>query len=196
MKQFLNEILLFFRGITKVCKNFYCYRPVSVVKDKSSKIDVSGLIYFNVPLNSKQKRKTAGYIEIGQGSKISCDGEFTFYTGCKLSVMKNAELKIGSGYCNCDSKIYCYESITIGKNVIIAEDVIIRDSDNHLISGNQKKSAPIVIEDDVWIGMGAKILKGVTIGRGSVIAAGAVVTHDVNGGVPAKIIKENISWHI
>ncbi|MBR5236033.1 MAG: CatB-related O-acetyltransferase [Clostridia bacterium] len=52
----------------------------------------------------------------------------------------------------------------------------------------------ITIEDDVWVGANAVILKGVTVGRGSVIAAGSVVTHDVPpysivGGVPAKVIK-------
>ncbi|WP_165251625.1 DapH/DapD/GlmU-related protein [Adlercreutzia sp. ZJ304] len=54
--------------------------------------------------------------------------------------------------------------------------------------------APIHIEDDVWIGSGAIVLPGVRIGRGSVVAAGAVVTKDVPsmtvvGGIPAKPIK-------
>ena len=53
---------------------------------------------------------------------------------------------------------------------------------------------PVVIEDDVWTGANVTILKGVTIGRGSVIAAGAVVTksfppYSIIGGVPAKLIK-------
>jgi acetyltransferase-like isoleucine patch superfamily enzyme len=53
---------------------------------------------------------------------------------------------------------------------------------------------PVVIEDDVWIGFRATILKGVTVGRGSIVAAGAVVTHDVPryavvGGVPAAVIR-------
>lgn len=56
-----------------------------------------------------------------------------------------------------------------------------------------------MIGDHVWIGARAVVLKGVTIGDGAVIAAGAVVTHDVPahtlvGGVPAKIIKQNIVW--
>lgn len=56
----------------------------------------------------------------------------------------------------------------------------------------------VIIEDDVWLGTGAIILKGVTIGRGSVIAAGALVTKDVPpysivGGLPAKVIKMRFS---
>ena len=77
--------------------------------------------------------------------------------------------------------------------------MLIRDSDNHTIIGGKEKTAPIKIGNHVWIGARATILKGVKIGDGAVVAAGAVVTRDVPpntlvGGVPAKIIKENVSW--
>lgn len=63
----------------------------------------------------------------------------------------------------------------------------------------ETSSAPITICDNVWIGTGAMILKGVTIGEGAVVAAGAIVTKDVPqrclvGGVPAKVIRENVEW--
>jgi acetyltransferase-like isoleucine patch superfamily enzyme len=53
---------------------------------------------------------------------------------------------------------------------------------------------PVIIEEDVWIGFRATLLKGVTVGQGSIVAAGALVTCDVPcyaivGGVPAKVIK-------
>ena len=57
---------------------------------------------------------------------------------------------------------------------------------------------PVIIEDDVWLGTGCIILKGVTLGQGSVVAAGALVIKDVPpysivGGVPAKVIKMRFS---
>jgi acetyltransferase-like isoleucine patch superfamily enzyme len=57
------------------------------------------------------------------------------------------------------------------------------------------KSAPITIEDDTWVGFGAVILKGVTVGRGSVVGARAVVTRDVPpftivAGNPARLVRE------
>lgn len=78
----------------------------------------------------------------------------------------------------------------IGHNVVLA-------TVNHALEPNQNRKnfyAPILIENDVWIGSNVTILPGVKIGQGSVVAAGAVVTKDVEsyvvvGGVPAKLIK-------
>ena len=87
--------------------------------------------------------------------------------------------------------------IRIGSRVLIAANVTIttRQHPVALPRWGITSDAPIVIEDDVWIGAGAIVLPGVTIGRGAVIAAGAVVTADVPpftvaGGVPARTIKQ------
>lgn len=94
----------------------------------------------------------------------------------------------------------CNSSVDIGEDVMIAQAVTIRDTD-HAISDLERPmrqqgivTLPVVIEDDVWIGHGAAILKGVHIGRGAIVAAGAVVTKDVPdygivGGVPARLLK-------
>ena len=89
--------------------------------------------------------------------------------------------------------------IRIGKDVMIADAVSIRDTDHGILAADRSMmdqdlvARPVTIEDDVWIGHGAIILKGINVGRGSVIAAGAVVTQDVGAGqivagVPAKPI--------
>lgn len=88
----------------------------------------------------------------------------------------------------------------IGNNVMMAPEVTILTLDHNYhekevpIIKQGSKSFEVIIKDDVWIGYRAIILPGVTIGEGSVIAAGAVVTKDVDpytviGGVPAKFIK-------
>ncbi len=93
------------------------------------------------------------------------------------------------------------ESVVIGKNVLIAGRVYISDHDHRFDHPELPPmhsgliTAPVVIKDEVWIGEGAVILKGVTIGERAVIGANAVVTKDVLpytvvGGVPARIIKE------
>lgn len=128
-------------------------------------------------------------------------GEFYVYSGGRVYVRKGATLKVKEAYMHYNCTIECFQSITIGKAVKIAQEVIIRDSDNHgIIRPSYKKTAPIVIHDNVWIGTRTTILKGVTIGEGAIVAAGAVVTknvplHTLVGGVPAKIIKEKISYH-
>lgn len=90
--------------------------------------------------------------------------------------------------------------VSIGNDVMMAPHVAIIGS-NHIFNRKDvpmnrqgKCNQPVKICDDVWIGYGSKILAGVTVNQGSIVAAGAVVTKDVPeysvvGGVPAKVIK-------
>jgi len=90
--------------------------------------------------------------------------------------------------------------ISIGSHVMIGSQVVIWGRDHGIMNNNTPmkqqphKSSPIIIEDDVWIGAHVTILKGVKLGKGSVIGAGSVVTKDVPeyaifAGNPAKLIK-------
>lgn len=130
----------------------------------------------------------------------------TFWNGGKITV--GEWCYIGEG-----TRIWSQSSVTIGNYVLIAHLVDIHDTNSHptdwrerrldteaILSGTyrtptQTVSAPVTIEDDAWIGFKATVLKGVRIGRGAIVSAGAVVTKDVEAwtvvaGNPARVIAE------
>ena len=103
--------------------------------------------------------------------------------------------------------IAAVKDVSIGDRVLIASRVFIADHNHGRYSGppphdspavapNDRplSSAPVAIEDDVWLGEGVCVMPGVRIGRGAVIGAGSVVTHDVPAyslavGAPARVIR-------
>ena len=110
------------------------------------------------------------------GQNISMGKNVTVNSGCRFQ--DQGGIKIGNG-------------VLIGHNVVMAT---INHDENPLKRASMTFK-PIVVEDNVWIGSQSTILQGVTIGYGSIVAAGAVVTKDVPpmtivGGVPAKFIKK------
>ena len=115
---------------------------------------------------------------------FSCD------FGMNISLGKNV-------FINAGTKMQDQGGITIGNNCMIGHNVVFATL-NHGEKPSERRNlycAPIIVEDDVWIGANATILSGVTIGAGSIVAAGAVVTKDVArmtvvGGVPAKKIRD------
>lgn len=106
-------------------------------------------------------------------------------------------------YCGVSgAAIYSRNSIAIGNRVLVGSGAMIIDTDAHGLAHNRREeesaiqSGPIRIEDDVFIGARAIVLKNVTIGRGAVIGAGAVVAKDVPPGSvvvgnPARIVRIN-----
>lgn len=128
------------------------------------------------------------------GKKV--DGSFRmfppFYTDFGRNITIGRDVFINSG-CHFQDQ----GGITIGDGSLIGHNVVLATINHDLSPLNNRENhyAPIVIEDHVWIGSNATILPGVTIGRWSVVAAGAVVTKDVEeftvvGGVPAKKIRK------
>jgi len=109
----------------------------------------------------------------------------SFEAGVRLEVYPGATVFIGKGtYLNRNVHIVAGESVTIGRGVKIGWDTVLMDTDLHGHSGQPTRTKPIVIEDDVWIGCRAIVLKGVHIGKGAVVGAGAVVTKNV----PPKVV--------
>jgi acetyltransferase-like isoleucine patch superfamily enzyme len=111
-----------------------------------------------------------------------------------------AVVDIGNNCGISGASISCRESVTIGDNCLIGSGVLITDNDAHPLKDREKgytviHSAPILIEDNVFIGARSIILKGVRIGKDSVIGAGSVVTKDIRpaciaAGNPAKELKQ------
>ena len=118
----------------------------------------------------------------------------------ELAVGKEGCLEIQDGvYINCGCSIAATTSIVIGKNCSIGSHVTMMDNDFHRIEPERRNelppSAPIVLEENVWIGVRAIVLRGVRIGAHSVIGAGSVVVHDVPprslaAGIPARVIRQ------
>lgn len=191
--------------------NINCYMTLYVWLRKKAKIFVYGKARICMKNGSKlmvQKKFNFGnsmfpektYLQIEEQGRLDVK-RFSVGAGSSLLVGKDATLSLGTGFIDRRATIYCWHKITIGENVMIAEDVMIRDSNNHtIVSEGYRKEAPVVIGNNVWVGARATILPGVTIGDGAIVAAGAVVTKDIPpkslaGGVPAKVLKKNITWY-
>ena len=160
--------------------------------------------------------KTDGvpYVVVARGAKtVKIGKNFTMNNGihgnpigsyerCTFFVDRDSELLIGENVGISQTALISYNSIRIGKNVKIGGgtciyttdfhslDPVIRSSCNDL---KYRQSAPIIIEDDVFIGAKCIILKGVTIGEQSIIGAGSVVTKSIP---PRQIWAGNPARHI
>jgi acetyltransferase-like isoleucine patch superfamily enzyme len=149
-------------------------------------------------------RQAASAISVGEGSHVRGDLVVFGYGGI---IRIGTSCFVGEG-----SRIWSAELISIGDRVLISHGVNIHDNNSHSLSATDRQrhfkqivstghpavvndiaSAPIVIEDDAWIGFNSTILKGVTVGRGAVVGATSVVTKDVPAytivaGNPARCI--------
>lgn len=165
-----------------------------------------GIIEDNVQFRGLIFIRNRGVLNIKKGSVINSSRRINpaGLSGCTtITVQEGATLEIGeySGISN--STIYCSTNIRIGSFVMIGVDCRIYDWDFHPVSHLDRrnplqpniKTAPVLIDDDVFIGAGCLILKGVKIGQGAIIGSGSVVTKNVPSfqlwaGNPARFIRE------
>jgi acetyltransferase-like isoleucine patch superfamily enzyme len=190
IKRVITAIFCLTQGIRNRGKNVIV-SPLAIIKGGSRiRLDNNVMIERNVMLHASDHNS---FIEIGAGTWL-------FYH-CMLST-SGGWIKIG---CNCTvnsfALLYGHGGLDIGNEVRISAHVVIVPM-NHIYKnpsipiwkqGETRKG--IKIEDDAWIGAGAKILDGVRIGKGSIIGAGAVVTRDIPPysvavGIPARVIKK------
>jgi acetyltransferase-like isoleucine patch superfamily enzyme len=176
---------------TALIKSLYC----------KGKIDPS--VHFNLSADLQNLSKNKNSITIGKQTNIE---------GLLLVYAYGGKIKIGD-FCSLspNSRIISTDNISIGNRVLIAHNVNIIDNNSHPVDAalrhqdfvesftigmqpHDLNAAPIIIEDDVWIGHNTTILKGVKIGKGAIIGACSIVTKDVapftvNVGNPLRVIK-------
>jgi acetyltransferase-like isoleucine patch superfamily enzyme len=145
-----------------------------------------------------------GEVVLGEHVQFGWRNSPLFFTGyCHVEVRTSeARIEIGdrTEFNNNVMLVSEGEGIRIGRDCMFGAGTEIFDSDFHdldpaLRNSGTHKTAAVEIGDDVFMGMGVKILKGVTVGSGSVIGAGAVVTGPIPAGVvaagnPARVIRE------
>ncbi len=162
------------------------------------RVSQDGCISLNVPLICDG----SGRVSLGSGITIGYrlsamlgDGHVRFQAR-----VAGARISIGGGTSFSNNvQVFAEQSVTIGARCLIGDAVLILDSDFHDLSAAGRHSrpaetAPVVLEDNVFIGSRVIILKGVTIGKDSVIGAGSVVVRSIPPGViaagnPAKVIR-------
>jgi tetrahydrodipicolinate N-acetyltransferase len=141
---------------------------------------------------------------MARDSRLTIHGNVVIMRGTRIIVGRGAHLEIGDqSYINYDSAVTCWDHIAIGSNCAISWNANLFDGNGHelIVDGVPRPlTRPLHIGDHVWVGTGAIIMGG-TIGDGSVVAAGSVVTTDVPAkaivaGNPARIVSQDASWQL
>lgn len=178
--------------------NVYSHCAIDLHKGAKIKIN-NGILNIGVKKNRKSKAETRLFMDTN--ARLNINGSRSLMYNSDIQIFRDAELSFGSGNCNSGLQIVCAEKISIGKETYIGRDVWIRDNNggHTIVQTGYTNSAPVIIGDFCWIGSNVVIMKGVTIGDGSVIAANSVVTsnippHSMATGNPAQVISENITW--
>ena len=180
---------------------FYPYKNSCLQLSNSACLVINGSLHFNCGKVGRSKAES--YLRMDDQAQFIVNGFFSVFYGCDIALYNGAKLTVGSGFMNSGGQIRCGNDITIGNNVAIGRNFFAQDSDFHtIIEKNGTKlvnSSPIVIEDNVWIGINVTIMKGVHIGEGAIIGAGTIVTkdvpaHTVVAGTPNRVLRANIRW--
>jgi len=150
---------------------------------------IGRIIVFRTP---KSEIRIGNYCVFNSSSKLSFRG---INHPCILQTgTKHARITIGDHVEMSGCSIVCNNSVIIGNNVLFGANCQIGDRDGHQ-DRYASKPAPIIIEDSVWLGMNVTVLKGVTIGKNTIIGANSLVTKDIPAnciavGSPCKVIKQ------
>jgi acetyltransferase-like isoleucine patch superfamily enzyme len=171
-------------------------KNVRILYPKNLSVGTDTIIEDGVEINclAKDGIKFGNRVTIGKNAIIRPSNIYGGPIGDGLEIGNNSN--IGPfNYIGCSGKITIGNNVMLGPRVSIYAENHVFDNVELTIKEQGVTKQFVIIEDDCWIASNAVILSGVTIGQGSVIAAGAVVTESIEpysivGGVPAKLIKK------
>lgn len=164
------------------------------------KIGNGSIVYYKASVVNLSRR---GGVKIGNKCKIGCSPKMyhagmPFYTRLLVDCQEGT-ITIGDNCRVNGASIHAGNSITIGNNCVIATGVSIMDSNGHEVYSKDRTVGsdtprPVVIGNNVWIGLNAVILRGTSIGNNSVVTAGSVVKgvfpkNSLISGNPAIVVK-------
>lgn len=174
---------------------------IKIKKGNKSKFILNG----NLTIEPFQMGTSPVRIILGKDSVLDIKKDFTIGNGVTISLSGGSKLEIGgrenengSGI-TANSLIMVSKKISIGKDFLCAWNVFITDSDWHEIEG-QNRQKDVIIEDHVWIANNSAVLKGCTIGKGSIIASNSKVSnktippHSLVVGTKGDVVKSNVKW--
>ena len=166
----------------------------------NSKLKINGVTFGQKIRGNRILIKNTGTIKLGNGVYLNSYPAGELYITGLLTHCEDSLISIGDNCKLNGTIIHCRSSVSIASDCLFGPGTRIVDNDSHRISIDKEErrkppnSAPIKIEENVWVGMNSLILKGVTIGKNSIVAAYSVVTKDVPenvlvAGNPAKVKK-------
>lgn len=190
----------------------FCYRnkyPGAGVHT-SANLDIQGKFKYTLPISIGEGVN----IIVPNGAELICEGNI--YIGRYVEIGPTHQIKIGRNTSIQDRSLFIGD-VEIGENCLISLNVyassghhfydfypqwLIRDQDEFVRNQSKEQDVlnrPVKIEDDCWIGINVVILPGVVVGKGAIIGANSVVRRNVDpytvvAGVPAKLIKERLSF--
>ena len=141
-------------------------------------IKISSFNSVNIGSRVEIKASNNSFIYFGKSVTLRNNSYFEAFDGGKIYLM-------GRNFINRNCTIVSKQNITIGTGTTIGPNVCIYDHDHSSSVLEPFFSSPIVIGDNVWIGAGVIILKGVSIGDNAIIAAGSIITKDIPSGYVA-----------